>query len=214
MGQLAANGHTRLLMTGLLGKLTPCKRASLIYHCLTFKLGAKMKRGLLARMVLPAIGSILFLMIGVACGGRDEVVVPTAAPATPTTALSPTPTERPEAIPGRSPTDTPVPPPERARDDRANSITELLSQHPWEKYAGDESLPGVYLLLDPENFGAFLELAPDATFLLETVREVYRGEWEAAGDRLVLSSATFEGNVDLPTDIGASGVRWIGMLAP
>ena len=153
-------------------------------------------------------------MIGVACGGRDEVVVPTEAAATPTTALSPTPTNPPETSLDRSPTDTPVPPPERARDGRATSITELLSQHPWEKYGGDESLPGVYLLLDPENFGAFLELAPDATFLLETGREVYRGQWEADRGRLILSSATFEGTVDLPTDIGAGGVRWIGMLAP
>ncbi len=165
-------------------------------------------------MVLPAIAAVLFLSIGVACGGRNEVVVPTEVPVTPPTVLSPTPTERPEAIPGRSPTDTPVPPPERARDGGTTLVTELLSQHPWEKYAGDESLPGVYLLLDPENFGAFLELAPDATFLLETGREVYRGQWEADRGRLILSSATFEGTVDLPTDIGASGVRWIGMLAP
>ena len=197
-------------MTGLLGKLSPSKRPSLIYHCLAFKLGAKMKRGLLARMVLPAIGAILFLSFGLACGGREEIVVPTEAP----TALSPTPTESPEVSLGPSPTATPFPPLDRARGGGATSITELLSQHPWEKYGGDESLPGVYLLLDPENFGAFLELAPDATFLLETGREVYRGQWEADRGRLILSSATFEGNVDLTTDIGAGGVRWIGMLVP
>ena len=150
--------------------------------------------------------------MGVACGGRDEVVVPTEAPAT--TALSPTPTNPPETTLDGSPTVTPASPPDLARDGGTTSVTELLSQHPWEKYGGDESLPGVYLLLDPENFGAFLELAPDATFLLETGREVYRGQWGADRDRHVLSSAAFEGTVDLPTDIGASGVRWIGMLVP
>ena len=185
-----------------------------LLHRLAFKLGAKMKRGLLARMVLPAIGAILFFSIGVACGGRDEVVIPTEAPATPSTALSPTPTNPPETSLDRSPTDTPVPPPDLARDGGPTFVTELLSQHPWEKYGGDESLPGIYLLLDPEIFGAFLELAPDETFLLETGREVYRGQWEADGDRLVLSSATFEGTVDLPTEIGTGGVRWIGMQVP
>ena len=141
-------------------------------------------------------------------------MAPTGTPAKPPTTVSPTPTEPPEASLDRSPTDTPAPPPIRAMNGEASSITELLSQHPWEKYGGDESLPGIYLVLDPDVFGAFLELAPDATFLLETGREVYRGQWKADGGRLVLSSATFEGTVDLPTDIDTGGVRWIGMQVP
>lgn len=173
-----------------------------------------MKRGLLARMVPPAIAAVLVLTIGVACGDREKAVVPTEPPATLPTAVPPTQTEPPEAIPDRSPTDTPAPPPDRARDGETSSITELLSQHPWEKYGGDDSLPGIYLLLDPDIFGAFLELAPDATFFLETSQEVYRGQWEADGGRLVLSSATFEGTVDLSTDIDTAGVRWIGMQVP
>jgi len=96
-------------------------------------------------------------------------VVPTEAPAT--TALSPTPTNPPETTLDGSPTVTPASPPDLARDGGTTSVTELLSQHPWEKYGGDESLPGVYLLLDPENFGAFLELAPDAHRYTVAVRK-------------------------------------------
>ena len=146
-----------------------------------------MKRGLPARAVLSTIAGVLVLTIGVACGGREGVVVPTEAPVTPPTALSPTPTNPPETSLDRSPTVTPVPPPDLARDGGTTFVTDLLSQHPWEKYGGDESLPGIYLLLDPDIFGAFLELGPDATFFLETGREVYRGQWEADGGRLVLS---------------------------
>ena len=184
------------------------------FHRFAPILGAGLKRGPQASKVLLASAATLLLSFGIACGDREQDAGLREATATPPATVSPTPTEPPEESIGRSPAVTPVPSPDTTGVGGTSSIAEFLSQHPWEKYGGDESLPGIYLLLDPDNFGAFLELAPDATFLLETGREDYRGQWEADGGRLVLRSAAFEPPVIVPTDLGAGGVRWIGRPVP
>ena len=55
-----------------------------------------------------------------------------------------------------------------------------------EKYETGENLPGLYLSMDLERLGDFLQLFSDETFYLEEYEVGYSGRWESIGNEIVL----------------------------
>ena len=55
-----------------------------------------------------------------------------------------------------------------------------------EKYETDENLPGLYLSMDPDRLGDFMQLYSDETFYLEEYEVGYSGHWEFNGNEIVL----------------------------
>ncbi len=55
-----------------------------------------------------------------------------------------------------------------------------------EKYETGENLPGLYLSMDLDRLGDFLQLYSDETFYLEEYEVGYSGRWEFNGSEIVL----------------------------
>ncbi len=55
-----------------------------------------------------------------------------------------------------------------------------------EKYETGENLPGLYISLDLDRLGDFLQLYSDETFYLEEYEVGYSGRWEFNGNEIVL----------------------------
>ena len=55
-----------------------------------------------------------------------------------------------------------------------------------EKYETGENLPGLYLSMDLDRLGDFLQLYSDETFYLEEYEVGYSGLWEFNGNEIVL----------------------------
>jgi hypothetical protein len=96
--------------------------------------------------------------------------VPTVTPVTTSTSL-PIPTE-PLVLP-------------RSSIDGHNVIE--LDGNNYEQYKTDENPPGLYLNMDPDHFGDFLDLQADRTFYLEKNGLGYSGTWESKGNEIILT---------------------------
>ncbi len=55
-----------------------------------------------------------------------------------------------------------------------------------EKYETGENLSGLYLSMDLDRLGDFLQLYSDETFYLEEYEVGYSGRWEFNGNEIVL----------------------------
>ena len=146
--------------------------------------------------------AVIILALAAACE-TEELSSPTAGPTA--NIVSP---------PTAMPTDPPVPSPLPQDDTETLLISKSFLLQPWEKYGGDEGVAGLYLLLDPENFGAFLELDPDGTCFLELGTAEFHGRWQADEDRIILNLTGSGRPVVVQTGLGADGVRWIGKPLP
>lgn len=116
---------------------------------------------------------------------------PTLVPPTPApvVAVPPTPTIAPPRA--TAPASPPVP-------TGSNTLTVPLSRkgehnvidlrgNDWEQYETDENLPGLYLRIDLDHLGDFLELHPDGTFYSEERGQGFSGNWESKGNDIILT---------------------------
>ena len=67
-----------------------------------------------------------------------------------------------------------------------HNVIDLDGNNNLETYETGEDLPGLYLSMDLDRLGDFLQLFSDETFYLEEYQVGYSGRWELNGNEIVL----------------------------